>query len=183
MDRFYFITDRKRFKRPFLDQIKSVLDRGIRLIQIREKDLPDVELFNLTENVIRISEGYDTKIFINSRVDIAVMLNLDGVHLPESGLPVSAVKHKFPQLKVGKSCHSLESAIKAQDDGADYVFYSPVFEVEGKGKPVGLDGLKEVLKSVNIPVYALGGINRENLKSVLDTGVYGVAGIRMFLED
>lgn len=183
MDRFYFITDRKKFKRPFLDQIKLVLDKGIRLIQIREKDLSDRELFNLTEEVLKVSQGYDTKIFINSRVDIAVMLNLEGVHLPENGLPVSAVKHKFPHLKVGKSCHTVEDAVKSQDEGADYIFYSPVFEVEGKGKPVGIEGLKELLKVVSIPVYALGGINRQNLKSVLDTGVYGVAGIRLFLED
>lgn len=183
MDRFYFVTDRKKFKRPFLDQIKFVLDRGIRCIQIREKDLPDIELFKLTESVLKVSQGYDAKIFINSRVDIAVILNLDGVHLPESGLPVPAVKHKFPDLKVGKSCHSIEASLKAQEDGADYIFYSPIFEVEGKGKPVGLEGLKELLKVIDIPVYALGGINSKNLKSVLNTGVYGVAGIRLFLED
>jgi len=84
LHRFYFITDRKKFKKPFLDTIKEVLDKGIRLFQIREKDLPDNELFKLTEDVLKIAEGYDVKIIINSRLDIALLLNLDGVHLPEN---------------------------------------------------------------------------------------------------
>ncbi|MEZ0323051.1 MAG: thiamine phosphate synthase [Hydrogenothermaceae bacterium] len=183
MDRLYFITDRKKFKKPFLDQIKVVLDKGVRLIQIREKDLPDDELYRLVENTLEIAKGYDVKIFINSRVDVAVLLGLYGVHLPEKSLPIKSVKHKFSNLVIGKSCHTIEEAVKAQEESADYIFFSPVFEVEGKGKPVGLDGLRELVKKVTIPVYALGGINKMNIKEVLDTGVYGVAGIRMFLED
>lgn len=183
MDRFYFITDRKKFKKPFLEQIKAILDRGIRVIQIREKDLPDDELFSLLEDTVKVSQGYDAKIFVNSRVDMAVLLNLEGVHLPSKSIPIQQIKHKFPHLKVGKSCHSLSEAIKAQEEGADYIFYSPIFHVEGKGKPVGIDGLLEVLNSIKVPTYALGGINKDNIKKVLDTGVYGVAGIRMFLED
>lgn len=183
MDRFFFITDRKKFKRPFLDQVKHVLDKGIRLIQVREKDLPEDELFSLLEDVVKVSQGYGAKIFVNSRVDMAVLLNLEGVHLPSRSIPLYRVKHKFPHLKVGKSCHTVEELLKAQEDGADYLFFSPIFPVEGKGRPVGIEGLTEILKVVKVPVYALGGINKINLKEVLDTGVYGVAGIRMFIED
>ncbi|MEJ5172287.1 MAG: thiamine phosphate synthase [Hydrogenothermaceae bacterium] len=183
MDRLYFITDRKKFKRPFLDQIKAVLDRGVRVIQIREKDLPDDELYKLVEDTLEITKGYDVKIFVNSRVDVAVLLGLYGVHLPEKSLPIKAVKHKFSNLVIGKSCHTVKGAVKVQEEGADYIFFSPVFEVEGKNKPVGLEGLRELLKKVSIPVYALGGINKANVKDVLNTGVYGIAGIRMFLED
>ncbi|MCX7759741.1 MAG: thiamine phosphate synthase [Hydrogenothermaceae bacterium] len=183
MDRLYFITDRKKFKKPFLDQIKSVLDKGVRVIQIREKDLPDDELYKLVEDTLEVAKGYDVKIFVNSRVDIAVLLGLYGVHLPEKSIPIKVVKQKFSNLVIGKSCHTVEEAIKAQEEGADYIFFSPIFEVEGKSKPVGLDGLRELLKKVSIPVYALGGINMANVRDVLNTGVYGVAGIRMFLED
>ena len=181
MHRFYFITDRKKFKKPFLDTIKEVLDKGVRLIQIREKDLSDDELYNLTDKVLEVSKGYDAKIFINSRVDIAYMLGLDGVHLTSRSVPVSVVKRKFPDLIVGKSCHSVEDVLKAQEEGADYVFISPIFEVEGKGKPIGIEGLKKVLEVAKIPVYALGGINNSNVEEVLKTGVYGIAGIRFFL--
>lgn len=183
MDRFYFITDRRKFKKPFLDQIRSVFDKGIRTIQIREKDMPDDELFKLTEMVLELSKGYDVKIFINSRVDIPLLLNLHGVHLPERSIPIPMIKHKFPDLIVGKSCHTVEGALKAQREGADYIFFSPIFKVEGKGEPVGVAGLKKVLEVVKIPVYALGGINSENLDKVISTGVYGIAGTRLFLEE
>ncbi|MGB9765867.1 MAG: thiamine phosphate synthase [Sulfurihydrogenibium sp.] len=183
MHKFFFITDRKQFKKPFLETIKDVLDKGIRLIQIREKDLPDDELFELTQKVLEVSKGYNTKIFINSRVDIALILNLDGVHLPSKSIPIAYVKQKFPHLIVGKSCHSVEDVLKAQEEGADYVYISPIFKVEGKGEPIGLEGLKEVLKVAKIPVYALGGINRSNYQDVLKTGVYGIASIRFFLQD
>jgi len=180
--RFYFITDRKKFKKPFLDTIKEVLDKGIRLFQIREKDLPDNELFKLTEDVLKIAEDYDVKIIINSRLDIALLLNLDGVHLPENGLPIEPIKKKFPNLIVGKSCHSLECGIQAYQDGADYIFISPIFQVEGKAPPIGVEKLREIVNKLPLPVYALGGINKFNVQSVLDTGVYGIASIRYFLD-
>jgi thiamine-phosphate pyrophosphorylase len=183
MHKFYFITDRKQFSKPFLDTIKEILDKGIRLIQIREKDLPDYDLFKLTEDVLRISQGYDVKVFINSRVDIAAILKLDGVHLPSKSIPILAIKHRFPDLMVGKSCHSVEDIIKAQEEGSDYVYISPIFKVEGKGQPIGIEGLKEVLKVSKIPVYALGGINKSNYEEVIKTGVYGIAGIRFFLKE
>ena len=183
MHKFFFITDRKQFKKPFSETLKNVLDKGIRLIQIREKDLPDDELFYLTEQVLKLSKGYNIKIFINTRVDMALLLNLDGVHLPSKSIPITYIKQKFPYLIVGKSCHSVEDVLKAQEEGADYVYVSPVFEVKDKGQPIGLEGLKEVLKVAKIPVYALGGINKSNYEDVLKTGVYGIAGIRFFLND
>jgi len=182
LHRFYFITDRKKFKKPFFDTIKEVLDKGIRLFQIREKDLPDDELFKLTEDVLKIAEGYDVKVIINSRLDVALLLNLDGVHLPENGLPVEPIKKKFPYLIVGKSCHSLECGLQAYQDGADYVFISPIFQVESKAPPIGVEKLKEIVNKLPLPVFALGGINKYNVQSVLDTGVYGIASIRYFLD-
>ena len=182
LHKFYFITDRKKFKKPFIDTIKDVLDKGVRLIQIREKDLLDIELFKLTEDVLKICEGYDVKVIINSRLDIALLLNLDGVHLPEKGLPIDHIKKKFPHLIVGKSCHSLECGLKAWGDGANYIFISPIFPVENKAPPIGLEKLKEIVDKLPIPVYALGGINKRNVNLVLDTGVYGIASIRYFLD-
>ncbi len=182
LHKFYFITDRKKFKKPFFDTIKEVLDKGIRIIQIREKDLPDDELFKLTEEVLKISFSYNAKIIINSRLDIALLLNLDGVHLPEKSIPVDIIKKKYPNLIVGKSCHSLECGLKAQEDNADYIFISPIFYVEGKQQPIGIEKLKEIVNNISIPIYALGGINKDNIQLVLETGVYGIASIRYFLE-
>ncbi|RMA97294.1 thiamine phosphate synthase [Hydrogenothermus marinus] len=181
LHKFYAITDRKKYKIPFENQIKLLLDKGIRMFQLREKDLSSGELLNLAEKMKRILEKYNGSLFINDRVDVALLVEADGVHLPENSFPVSKIKTKFPHLIVGKSCHSIECAIKAQEEGADYIIFSPIFYVEGKGKPQGIKKLKEVVERVNIPVYALGGINKSNINQVLDTGVYGIAGIRTFL--
>jgi thiamine-phosphate pyrophosphorylase len=180
LQKFYAITDRNKYI-PFEETVKMLLDKGIRMFQIREKDLPSGQLYKFTENFLKITSGYDIHIFINDRIDIALMFNLDGVHLPENSFSVEVVKANFPNLLVGKSCHSIESALNAEKEGADYIIFSPIFKVEGKGNPQGLDKLKEVVKSVKIPVYALGGINKTNIEEVLNTGVYGVAGIRTFL--
>ena len=181
LQRFYAITDRKQFKRPFLEQITFMLDKGIRMFQLREKDLPSGELLKLAKQIKELLKGYDAHLFINDRVDIALMCGADGVHLPESSFPIEDVKKNFPKLIVGKSCHSIECAKKAEKEGADYIIFSPIFKVEGKGEPQGIEKLIEVVNTVNIPVYALGGINQSNIKDVLDTGVFGIAGIRIFL--
>jgi len=182
LQKFYAITDRKKYKLSFEDQIKVLLDKGIRMFQLREKDVPAGKLLNFAEKMQNLFHGYDAHLFINDRVDVALIVNADGVHLPENSFPVEVVKTNFPNLIVGKSCHSLEAAIKAEKEGADYIIFSPVFKVEGKGKPQGLEKLKEVVNKLNIPVYALGGINKTNMENVLNTGVYGIAGIRTFLE-
>ena len=182
LKKFYAITDRKQFVRPFEEQIKRMLDKGIRMFQLREKDLPSDELFFLAEKMFHLLQGYDAIFLINDRVDIAVASGANGVHLPEKSIPVEVVKHKFPDLIVGKSCHSLEGALKAQEKGADYITFSPIFSSPGKGNPVGIEKLKEVVDRVSIPVYALGGINESNIKEVLETGVFGVAGIRLFID-
>ncbi len=181
LQKFYAITDRKKYN-SLEDTVKKLLDKGIRMFQIREKDLPAGELYRFTEKFLKLTQGYDVHIFINDRVDIALMFDLDGVHLPENSFDVEVVKSNFPNLIVGKSCHSLECAKKAEENGADYVIYSPIFKVEGKGEPQGIEKLKEVVNLLNIPVYALGGINKNNIQQVLETGVYGIAGIRTFLD-
>ncbi len=182
LKRFYAITDRKQFVRPFEEQIKRMLDKGIRMFQLREKDLPSKEVFSLAERMKSILHGYDALLIINDRVDIALLTGADGVHLPENGVPISAVKHKFPDLIVGKSCHSIDGALKAEKEGADYITFSPIFPSPGKGEPVGINALKEVVSKVKIPVYALGGITEEKIKDVLDAGAYGIAGIRIFID-
>ncbi|NPA53968.1 MAG: thiamine phosphate synthase [Aquificae bacterium] len=182
LKRFYAITDRKQFSKPFEEQIKYILDKGIRMFQLREKDLPSDELYSLAEKMADLLYGYDAIFIINDRVDIALLVGANGVHLPEKSVPISSVKHKFPDLIVGKSCHSVEGAIAAEKEGADYITFSPIFSSPGKGKPVGIEALKEVVSKVKIPVYALGGIKEENIEEVLQTGAYGIAGIRLFLK-
>ncbi|NPA58099.1 MAG: thiamine phosphate synthase [Aquificae bacterium] len=181
LKKYYAITDRKQFKKDFEEQIKSMLRAGIRMFQLREKDLSAGELYKLASKMQELLKGYDATLIINDRLDVALLVGANGVHLPSNGLPVEAVKRKFPDLIVGKSCHTVEEAVRAEQEGADYITYSPIFSTPNKGKPVGLEGLREVVEKVSLPVYALGGITEERVKEVLEAGAYGVAGIRLFI--
>ncbi len=183
LQKFYAITDRKQYKKPLLYQIEEILKNKTQMIQIREKDLPSKKLLSLCKEVKCLMKNFKNScLIINERVDIALLCGADGVHLPENSFDVKDIKRKFPKLIVGKSCHSLECAKKAEEERADYIIFSPIFYVPNKGKPQGLEKLKEVVNNVKIPVYALGGINRQNIDDVLKTGVFGVAGIRLFLQ-
>ncbi|MBT5469719.1 MAG: thiamine phosphate synthase, partial [Nitrospina sp.] len=175
----YVITDRKLLPEgKFLDGVESALKGGVRAIQLREKDLSPAETLNLAREVRRLTKKYQARLFVNDRVDIALMAEADGVHLTESSVSVEEVKSRFPQLLVGVSTHSLESAKRAEVGGADFVTFSPIFDTPSKrgyGTPQGLDLLKEVTEEVQIPVLALGGIKRQNVASVQEAGAYGIA--------
>ena len=180
LPRFYGITDTKRFGDNIEEQLLIMKKNKVGIVQLREKHLSPEELFQLAKKVRKITKKLNMLLTINDRLDIAILVGADGVHLPEKSIPIKAIKEKFPNLIVGKSCHSLECAKKSEEEGADYIYISPIFYVEGKKEPIGLEGLKEVIKEVSIPIYALGGIKKENMEDVLKTGVYGIAGIRLF---
>jgi len=182
LEKFFAITDRKKFKYDFETQIKRMLDNGIRLFQLREKDLNSEDLYNLAIKLRKILDEYNAHFVVNDRLDIALLSGADGVHLPEKSIPIKVIKEKYPNLLVGKSCHTIEQAIQSEKEGADYIYFSPIFAVPNKAKPVGLEKLKEVCQRVKIPVYALGGITEDKIDSVLEAGAYGIAGIRLFIK-
>jgi len=180
--RVYLITDRSLFpENQLLESIEAALKGGIRDLQLREKDLPLDKLFSLARVLRQLTRRYDARLYINDRLDIALMVEADGVHLPEAGLPANEVKARYPHLLVGVSTHSMEGAKQAQDNGADFITFSPIFDTPSKreyGAPQGLDRLAEVTRAVSLPVVALGGINLENLVDVRKQGAHGVALIR-----
>ncbi len=163
--------------------MEGVLKRGVRFIQLREKDLPDRELYSLALEVRKLTSLYGALLLINGRMDIAKAVEADGVHLPEDSLPPSVVKKLFPEMIVGFSAHSKEGVLWAQKEGADFVTLSPIFKTKShpEAKPLGLKVLKETSEQVNIPIYALGGVTWERMKACYKNGAYGIAGIRMFL--
>ncbi len=183
LPRLYAITDREKYGEDFLGTLERVLKKGIKFVQLREKELPDAELYSLALRVRKLTEDYDALLTINGRFDIALAVGADGVHLPENSLPPSVVKKLAPELIVGFSAHSIESALYAQREGADYITFSPVFKTEShpEAKPVGLKELERVSAQVSIPVYALGGINWNRIKSCYKSGAYGVSGITIFI--
>jgi thiamine-phosphate pyrophosphorylase len=170
-----YVTDRRRG--DLLSHVKAAVVDGVDIIQVREKDLEARALYDLVCRVRDAAAGTTTRVLVNDRLDIALAANIDGVHLPGNGLPASRVRPFVRML--GCSTHSVEESLKAENDGADFVIYGPVFETPGKAS-VGLDALRQVTSAVRIPVLAIGGITRENSNQVIEAGAAGFAAIRLF---
>ena len=200
LPKLFLITDRTQtLGRPLLDVVKAALEGGVGLIQLREKDLSGKELFDLARDMRKLTTVYGAKLLINDRVDIAIVAGADGVHLGQKSIPAADARRALsmtgtvPILRhdeslsvnrdsplIGVSTHSLEEALQAQSDGADFITFGPVYLTPSKavyGEPVGIDKLRKVAKAVSIPIYALGGIKRDNIGEVLRAGAYGVAMI------
>jgi thiamine-phosphate pyrophosphorylase len=175
----YLITDRRLcVETTFIQAVEYALKGGVKAIQLREKDLGTRELLRLAYEIRKLTLKYDARLFINDRVDIAIAVEADGVHLGRRSIPPFAVRKMVSTLIIGVSTHNIEEARKAKAEGADFVTFGPVFETPSKAKygaPVGLDGLSAVAAEVDIPIFAIGGIKPENLKDAMDRGAAGVA--------
>lgn len=173
-----FITDRKVSGLSYEDMTLKALMRGVRWVQYREKERSRREIYEGAAKLRRITKDYNALFIVNDFVDIATCVNADGVHLGQDDLPLKEARKIIGKDRIiGISTHSLEQAIEAEKNGADYIGFGPVFHTLTKdaGKPRGIDILREVKNHTKIPVVAIGGINLENIRSVLDTGVDAVA--------
>jgi thiamine-phosphate pyrophosphorylase len=185
--RLYLITDRKLVTRYSLlvTAVEEALKGGVKAVQLREKDLPIRELLDMAYRMRETTSRYSAKLFINDRVDIAMAVGADGVHLGQKSMPAYAAKKASKgKLVAGVSTHSIAEAIEAEEDGADFITFGPVYPTPSKlkyGEPVGTDALNKVCNAVSIPVFAISGIKTENIKSVLDSGADGVAVISAIL--
>jgi thiamine-phosphate pyrophosphorylase len=202
-----YVTDRLSLPCPpgqnsidlLLRKIEEASRGGVNWIQIREKDLSGRDSAALTREALsRASEnfapeGSRTRILVNDRLDVALAGQAGGVHLGENSISVAEAKSLVRQSQaaeslgdnflVGASCHSLDVAESAASEGADYIFFGPVFATPSKaayGDPPGLARLAEVCRSVNIPVLAIGGITLLNSASCIAAGASGIAAIRLF---
>ena len=182
-----YVTDRRGLEpQPLESRIERAIKAGVDWIHIREKDLPTRALLQLTQAAVEKTGGNATRIFVNDRLDVALAAGAHGVHLGGHSLPVAALRAWVPEgFQVGVSCHSVEEALRAEADGASYVFFGPVFETPSKlpyGPPLGLDKLAEVTARVKIPVLAIGGVTEERAEACRARGAAGMAAIRMFQE-
>ncbi len=152
------------------------------MVQIRERDLSARDLLSVAD-AAAAEPISNTIMLVNDRADIAACAGA-GVHLTTRSMTTDVVRRAFgPSMPIGVSTHSLGEAQEAEQKGADFVVFGPVFETESKkiyGPPVGTKALGEVAARVSIPVLALGGINLSNFRQTLDCGAAGIAGISLF---
>lgn len=182
----YYITDRQQIggTEALLSAIARNLDRGIHLLQIREKDLSTRELMDLVRRTLALPNPRGTKVLVNDRVDVAVACKAQGVHLPADSIAPSRLRAIVPVgFIIGVSCHSIDEVIAAEREGADFAVFGPVFDPLSKTDHLpacGLDALSAVAAAVRIPVFALGGITEERVEECRRAGAAGVAGISLF---
>ena len=173
-----------------LQKIEQAAKAGVDWIQLREKDLSGRELASLVEEAILRAES-GAAVLVNDRLDVACATGASGVHLGEQSLPVDEaarlVSLRCPRENfiVGVSTHSFEAAMNAEQTGADYVIFGPVYATPSKtgfGEPQGVQRLQEVCQRLRIPVLAIGGITLENAVDCMAAGAAGLAAIRLFQE-
>jgi len=171
-DLYVVITEALCAGRSALDILKMTLAAGVRLVQLREKDLDGRRLYGLALEFRRQTTAAGALLIINDRLDIALAAGADGVHLGQDDLPVSAARGLAPELIIGASTHSLEEALAAQDAGASYVNIGPIFPTGTKeaATPLGPEMLDRIVPHLRIPWTTMGGITKTNIDQVVSRG-------------
>lgn len=187
LPRFYLITERKLVPGgDLLASIEASFQAGVRLLQIREKEMPGGPLYNLAGAVKELAKQFDAKFLINDRVDVAAAIGADGAHLGSRGVPLREAREILGEKAlIGYSAHTAEEAKMASLLGANFVTMSPVFPTrkEFTAPLLGLEGLQYACAESDVPVYGLGGITPENAPVALDARAYGVALVSYVFAD
>lgn len=174
------VTDRRLMNPRFSDALEKALQNGVRLIQLREKNLEKETLQGLATEAAQLCTLYGAQLQINGNTQLAEELSC-GLHLPEAAIGelTTARPRLGAQALIGASCHTLENALRAQGNGVDYIVFGSIFPTASHTDtiPAGLEALKEVASRMTIPVYAIGGITAANCMSCLQAGAHGVAAI------
>jgi thiamine-phosphate pyrophosphorylase len=178
VDLYPVIGERFCSGRPSVEVLKGVILGGARIVQFREKDFPEHEIFRRAEQYRRITADAGILLVINDRVDIAMAVDADGVHLGQDDIPLEAARRIAPDLLIGVSTHSMEEALAAREGGADYVNVGPIFPTktkQGVSRTLGPEAVTEIGERIELPYTVMGGIKEENLHEVLSRGARRVA--------
>ena len=184
--KLYLITNSDNFSSQdeFIDKVALALKSGVKLIQYREKTLPAKTLIETGKKLRQLCSIYNALFIVNDRLDIAKILDADGVHLGQDDIDIKYAKEYLGEDKIiGISTHKPDDAVKAFNDGADYIGVGPVFKTPTKPNttPVGLEYVKWVKDNLDIPFYAIGSIDLDNVQKVIEAGAKNVAVIRAIM--
>ena len=177
--RLYAVTDSRQLHGRSLPQaVEEVIKGGATMIQLREKDAKDSRLLKLAGDVLSVTDRYAVPLIINDRPDIALQCGAAGVHIGQQDGSVRQIRRMIGEEKIlGVSAHTKEEAVRAEQDGADYLGVGAVFPTSTKQNTVSLspETLREICRAVKIPVVAIGGIRADNIGSLCGTGIDGAA--------
>ena len=167
-----------------MDKIAQILKCGVKIIQYREKNKPAKEIIKTGMKIRQLCSIYGALFIVNDRIDIAKILDADGVHLGQDDIPINEARKILGNDKIiGISTHKPDDALEAQKAGADYIGVGPVFKTPTKpnATPVGLKYVKWVSENINIPFYAIGSIDVNNVQKVISSGANKIAVIRALM--
>ena len=173
----YLVTDsRDKSEEEFLAIIEEAIKGGTSIVQLREKTASTKDFYELALKVKEITSRYDVPLLINDRIDIALAIDSEGVHIGQDDMPADIARAIIGDEKIlGVSASTVDEAVKAQKDGADYIGSGAIFPTSTKddADSVSKDELKGIVNSIDIPVVAIGGITLENAQELKDTGISG----------
>ncbi len=175
----YLCTDRSIMSDTSIEEcVEKSLKGGVSVVQIREKDCSGKEFLQIAKSVKEITRRYDVPLIINDRVDVAIAVGADGVHVGQDDLPCAIVRSMVGEdMIIGVSASSLTEALKAQQDGADYIGVGAMFATDTKtdAKVVSMEELDRIRREVSIPIVVIGGINKTTLPDFIGKGIDGIA--------
>lgn len=182
----YFITDSTNLSEDeFLLRVEEACKGGVTLIQLREKDRTTREYISLAQKVHKITQSYDIPLIIDDRVDVALAVDAEGVHVGQSDMPVKLARQLMGEDKiVGATAKTVPQALEAYEQGADYIGVGAIYPTTTKVKTVltSVDTLKEIVKAVPIKVNAIGGLNKDNIGVLNGSGIDGICVVSAIMK-
>lgn len=184
----YFITDSTLSKKSVLEDVKAAIKAGVKIIQYREKNAPTKQIIKEASEIKKLCKKNGVLFLINDRVDVALAVSSDGVHLgEEEDMPYKIARKLLGKNKIiGLSAHSVKDALHNEKIGADYTSIGPIYYTTTKKnghKPIGLNPIKQLKNRLNIPFVAIGGINKANIDEVVEAGPRNIAIISAIISN
>ena len=183
----YLVTDSELMSTETVEQaVEQAIKGGCTLVQLREKKLSSLDFYNTALKVKTITDHYNIPLIINDRVDIVLAVDAAGVHVGQSDLPAKIVRNIIGNDKIlGVSASSLTEAMQAEKEGADYLGVGAMFITGTKtdAELVSLESLKEIKRTTSLPTVAIGGINKDTIPLLADTGIDGIAVVSAIISE